>query len=246
MIRARHHVTAARGWIAVLLSSSALVALAWAGSLDYAAERAAMVRRLRKQGISNEHVLRAMGKVPRHLFVDDARRAQAYADVDIPLGSGYVMCSPYVVALMAQVLDPKPGTRILEVGTGSGYFSAVLAEITPQVYTVDMRAEVAAAARTRLRALRSPVLSRTGPACKGWPEAAPFDAIVVTCAAEGAPEPLVAQLQNGGRLVIPIGHGPEQTLNCMRKSSSESGPRLRSVTVSAKIRVAPMVCQPTR
>jgi protein-L-isoaspartate(D-aspartate) O-methyltransferase len=206
-----------------------------------------MVQQLRKQGITNERVLAAMAKVPRHLFVDEGDRGKAYAEAEIPLGSGQVMCSPYAAALMAQVLDPRPGTRVFHVGTGSGYLAAVLAEITPQVYTMDMRAEIAQQAQLRLRSLGySSVRCRTGPACQGWPSLASFDAIVVTCAAERVPEALIAQLRDGGRLVIPIGHGPEQTLNCLRKSTSETGPRLKCLTIAARIHVAPMVCQRSR
>jgi protein-L-isoaspartate(D-aspartate) O-methyltransferase len=198
-----------------------------------------MVSRLRKLRITNERVLQAMGRVPRHLFVSDAARSRAYSDADVPIGGGQVMCSPYVSALMLQVLDPRPGSRILEVGTGSGYLSAVLSEITPNVYSADIHSDLVHAAQARLQSLHySRVRFRSAPACEGWQQQGPFDGILVNCAAEVVPEPLIAQLRDGGRLVIPVGHGPEQTLNCMRKS----GGRLRAETIMS-IRVTPMTCR---
>ena len=220
----------------------AALGAACAASRDFAAERSAMVARLRRHQITNPRVLQAMARVPRHLFVAEARRSQAYDEAEIPLGGGEVMCSPYVTALMAQVLDPSPGANILEVGTGSGYLTAVLAEITSEVHTIDMRADLARAAQARLRSLHyTKVTCGSGNACRGWAQHGPFDRIVVNCAAQVTPESLIAQLKDGGRLVIPIGQGPEQTLNCMRKS----GGRLRAETIM-KIRVSPMVCQHRR
>jgi protein-L-isoaspartate(D-aspartate) O-methyltransferase len=232
-----------RSYLAALaaLPVMVLAAALSAGPPGFAPEREAMVVRLRQQHISNERVLSAIRKVPRHVFVDAAQRAHAYDDTDVPLGSGQVMCSPYLTALMAQVLDPKPTAKILEVGTGSGYLAAVLSEITTKVYTVDIRADLANAAQARLRSLHSSAKGRIGHGCQGWPEEAPFDGIVVTCAADRVPEPLIAQLREGGRLVIAIGHGPEQTLNCLRKS----GGRLRAETIMAT-RLSPMVCQGAR
>ena len=230
--------------VALTAALLGLAALASAGPPDYGPERAAMVARLQAQKplISNRLVLTAMAKVPRHLFVDGAARAQAYEEVDIPFGDGQVLCRPHVAALMAQALDPRPGSKILEVGTGSGYLSAVLAEITPHVYTVEMQPHLAKAAEARLRSLNyRSVRSRTGRGCQGWADHAPFDGIVVNCAAEQTPDVLIAQLREGGRLVIPIGVGPEQTLNCMRKSDG----RLRAETVIAT-RVSPMLCRRTR
>lgn len=225
--------------ILLVVAVVTIVGAAQAGSRAFDSERAAMVARLRRQHITNPRVLDAMGKVPRHLFVGEARRAQAYEDAEISLGGGQVMSSPYVTALMAQVLDPQPGARLLEVGTGSGYLSAVLSEITPHVYTIDMRADLSKAAQARLHSLKYEQVSfRSGNACRGWAQQGPFDGIVVNCAAEVVPEPLIAQLKNGGRLVIPVGQGPEQTLNCMRKS----GGKLRCETVMS-VRVSPMVCQ---
>lgn len=211
---------------------AAMVFPALAGVADFAAQRAAMVDALRKQQIRNPRVLAAMGKVPRHLFLDKDQQDRA-------------MCSPYAVAIMAQVLNPKPNAKVLEVGACSGYLAAVLTEMGGRVYLVEARSEVVDRARRHLGGLgyRS-VQCRAGSACKGWPEEGPFDAIAVTCAADRLPEPLVTQLKEGGRLVAPIGGGPEQTLNCMRKH----GGRLRAETVTTlvPIRMDPMVCQSAR
>jgi len=219
-----------------------LVGLAYAGPPDFAAERAAMVARLRKQRITNERVLNAMARVPRHMFMDPAQRMRAYDDTEIPLGSSQVMCRPFVAALMAQALNPRSDAKILEVGTGSGYLAAVLAEMTPQVYSVDARTNISREAQAHLQSLDyTSINCRIANACQGWPQHAPFDGIIVTCAADAVPEALVSQLREGGKLVIPIGHGPEQTLNCMRKSAG----KLRSETI-ATIRVSPMICQRRR
>jgi protein-L-isoaspartate(D-aspartate) O-methyltransferase len=236
------------GRAALILILLGLLVPAHAGPPNFGPERAAMVARLRRPRggypeIANPRVLRAMSRVPRHLFMEPRVRARAYGDDEIPLGSGQVMCSPYTVALAAQLLDPQPGMRILEVGTGSGYLAAVLAEITPHVYSIDMRPELSRQAQARLRSLHyGSVRCRVGKGCEGWAQYGPFDGIVVTCAARQVPEALIAQLKDGGRLVIPIGHGPEQTLSCMRKS----GGKLHAAGVVMRLRVSPMVCQQSR
>jgi protein-L-isoaspartate(D-aspartate) O-methyltransferase len=228
-----------------MVALSGLFTSAYAGAPDFGRERAALVRRLQRPHagnprITNQRVLGAISRVPRHLFVEPKLRGRAYDDEDIPVGSGQVMCSPYAVALMAQMLDPHPGARLLEVGTGPGYLTAVLASITPQVYSIDLRPELAKAAEARLRALHySSVRTRIGKGCQGWAENGPFDGIVVTCAAQEVPEALIAQLREGGRLVIPIGHGPEQTLSCLRKS----GGKLHASGTVMRLRVSPMLCQ---
>jgi protein-L-isoaspartate(D-aspartate) O-methyltransferase len=211
----------------------------YGGPPDYAPERAAMVERLRANGITNQRVLAAMRTVPRHLFVAEDHRADAYDDVEIPVGRGQVLHRPYVVALTAQLLDLKPGRKVLQVGVGCGYCTAVLAQITPDVYAADMRRHVVASARARLRALGySSVALKDAQACRGWPDKAPYDAILVYCAADHVPEELVRELNDGGRMIVPIGRGPEQTLTCLRKTNG----RLRSEVVMP-IRVDPMICQ---
>jgi protein-L-isoaspartate(D-aspartate) O-methyltransferase len=179
-----------------------------------------MVQRLRKQGIRNERVLTAMGKIPRHLFVPERYRAMAYGESEVPVGSGEVMLCPHVTALMTEALDPQSDTKVLEIGTGSGYLTALLSELTTSVHTVEGRPALTHAARARLRSLGyTSVQHKTGDRGKGWPEKAPFGGIVVTCAVERVPQPLVDQLADGGRLVVPVGTGPEQTLTRIVKAS---------------------------
>jgi protein-L-isoaspartate(D-aspartate) O-methyltransferase len=207
---------------------------------DYAAERAEMVARLRQNRITSQHVLAAMQRVPRHLFCSPRDRERAYDELTIPVGGGQALYQPLVVARATQMLDLKPGRKVLAVGAGCGYRAAVLSEITNEVYAVDSRRDVLHLAKTRLHALGySSVKWAVGKGCCGSSEDAPFDAILVTCAADAVPEALVKQLKDGGRMVIPVGSGPEQTLTCLVKS----GGRLRSEVVMP-VRVDLMVCQP--
>jgi protein-L-isoaspartate(D-aspartate) O-methyltransferase len=151
-------------------------------------------------------VMNAMAKVPRHLFVPAARRAEAYANRPLPIGHGQTISQPYIVALMSDLLDLGPGQRVLEIGTGSGYQAAVLAEMGAEVYTIEIVAPVGAAGAQALReAGYERVRTRIGDGYAGWPEAAPFDAIIVTAAPTEIPAPLIAQLKPGGRLVVPVG-----------------------------------------
>ena len=153
-------------------------------------------------------VLRVMGRVARDRFVPASLHGLAYADRPLPIGSGQTISQPYIVALMTDLLDPEPGDAVLEIGTGSGYQAAVLAELGARVYTIEIVPELAEAARARLAGLGyDRVATRTGDGYYGWPESAPFDGIVVTAAASHVPPPLVRQLKPGGRMVIPVG-GP--------------------------------------
>ena len=155
--------------------------------------------------ITDKKVLAAMRKVPRHEFVPQDVRDQAYEDKALPIGSGQTISQPYVVALMTQALRLKKGEKVLEIGTGSGYQAAVLAEITPRVYSIEILPELAGNARRTLDRLGyKKVKTRVGDGYLGWKEYAPFDAIIVTCAPEKVPEPLVQQLKDGGRMVIPV------------------------------------------
>jgi protein-L-isoaspartate(D-aspartate) O-methyltransferase len=178
-----------------------------AGAEDlWAAQRRAMVERLRQRGITNPEVLAAMEKVPRHLFVPESVRAQAYADEVLPLGSGRTVYAPHVVALMTSLLDLQKGDKVLEVGTGTGYHAAVLARLAREVYSVEIVRPVASQAAQRLQALGyHNIQIRAGDGYQGWPEKGPFDAILLAVAPPHIPKPLIDQLRVGGRMVVPVG-----------------------------------------
>jgi protein-L-isoaspartate(D-aspartate) O-methyltransferase len=159
------------------------------------------------RGVEDEEVLRAMRSVPRHSFVPQQYLQQAYADHPLPIGYGQTISQPYIVAWMTELLDLQAGDRVLEIGTGSGYQAAVLAELgTVEVYTIEIVPELAQSAAQRLKDLGyTAVHVRQGDGYYGWLEAAPFDAIIVTAAPDHLPAPLAAQLASGGSLVVPIG-----------------------------------------
>jgi protein-L-isoaspartate(D-aspartate) O-methyltransferase len=160
-----------------------------------------------------------MSEVPRHEFVPAAQRAGAYGDHPLPIGHGQTISQPYIVAFMTQALDPEPTDRVLEIGTGSGYQAAVLARVVQHVYTIEIIPELARRADADLRRLGyTNVTVRLGDGHLGWPEAAPFDAIMVTCAPDSVPAPLVEQLKEGGRMVIPVGSPDRgQNIHLLRK-----------------------------
>jgi protein-L-isoaspartate(D-aspartate) O-methyltransferase len=168
--------------------------------------------------ITNSRVLAVMGKVPRHEFVPEHLRSQAYLDCPLAIGHDQTISQPYVVAFMTEQLDPQPADRVLEIGTGSGYQAAVLAGLVAQVYTIEIVEELAARADADLKRLGfTNVHARAGDGYQGWPEAAPFDAIIVTCAPRQVPPPLIAQLKDGGRMIIPVGPRWDQELVLLRK-----------------------------
>jgi protein-L-isoaspartate(D-aspartate) O-methyltransferase len=191
----------------------------------YAAARAAMVREqlaVPGRGITNTSVLQAMGAVPRHRFMPESERRSAYADSPRPIGHGQTISQPYVVAFMTEKLDPQPHDRVLEIGTGLGYQAAVLGEVVAEVYTIEIVEPLARAAEETLRELNyTNVHVRAGDGYLGWPEKAPFDAVIVTCAPERVPQPLVDQLKDGGRLIIPVGGRFSQELVLLRKQGTE-------------------------
>ena len=185
-----------------------------------AGERVRMVEtQIVARGVRDPRVLAAMRKVPRHLFVDAAQRSQAYEDHPLPIPGNQTISQPYIVALMTELLELQPGERVLEIGTGSGYQSAVLAELARQVFTIEIVPELARSAGSRLKELGyANVNVREGDGYRGWPEEAPFDAIIVTAAPERIPQPLIEQLAPGGVMVIPVG-GFFQELKVFRKSA---------------------------
>ena len=175
-----------------------------------AARRRMVEEQVLRRDVRAPAVVAAMTEVPRHLFVPAERRGLAYADTALPIGGGQTISQPYVVALMTSLLEVGPGARVLEVGTGSGYHAAVLSRVAGEVYTIEIVPELAARARRTLARLGyGNVHVRTGDGYRGWPEAAPFDAILLTAAPREVPAPLLAQLKPGGRLVAPVGPAPE-------------------------------------
>lgn len=177
------------------------------------ARRRMVQEQLIPRGITDRRVLEALVKVPRHLFVPEALWHQAYSDRPLPIGYGQTISQPYIVALMTEALELQGDERVLEVGTGSGYQAAILAELAKQVYSVERMPELARRARRILDRLGyGNVLIRVGDGSKGWPERAPFDAIIVTAGAPKVPKALLQQLKVGGRMVIPVGDEHSQEL----------------------------------
>jgi protein-L-isoaspartate(D-aspartate) O-methyltransferase len=189
-------------------------------SLQVAAER--LVRTLRGKGIVDERVLGAFVRVPRHLFVDAALRSQAYDDNALPIGYGQTISQPYVVALMTQELRLGQDDKILEIGTGSGFQTAVLAQFSRRVYTIERHRELGDATRKRLRDMGyENVVFRVGDGSRGWVQHAPFDRILVTAGAPALPQGLAEQLAEGGLMVIPTGGRSAQQLEVYRKRNGE-------------------------
>ena len=212
--------------ISILLSLNLPIPLALSSEDPSVVEaRRRMVERdLKGRDIKDAKVLEIMGRVPRHLFVEPSLKSRAYADHPLPIGEGQTISQPYIVALMTQILKIQPGERVLEIGTGSGYQAAVLAELTDQVYTVEIIETLTRQAAKRLKELGyGRVQVKYGDGYIGWEEAAPFDAIIVTCAANHIPPPLIKQLKEAGRLVIPLGSTTYfQTLTLLTKKMGKT------------------------
>jgi protein-L-isoaspartate(D-aspartate) O-methyltransferase len=188
-------------------------------------------------GITDPVVRTAVAAVPRHLFVPPSYRDAAYDDTSLPIGYGQTISQPYIVAVMTQALCLTPNSRVLEIGTGSGYQAAVLAEITPHVWSIETRPELGETAARRLADLNYSVKVRIGDGSLGWPEEAPFDGIIVTAAVKQVPPALVAQLAECGRLVIPVGDSSWDQELCRIERSGE----LLRLKRLAAVRFVPLV-----
>lgn len=194
----------------------------WPTEEELSRARRALVEELRKKGIRDERVLAAIAKVPRHLFVLPAHLFAAYDDQPLPIGLGQTISQPYIVALSTEALELSGEEKVLEIGTGSGYQTAILAELAKEVLTVERLSELSQEAQERLRRLGyTNVRFRIGDGTKGWPEEAPFPAILVTAAAPRVPKSLFEQLSEGGRMVLPVGGRWHQELWLVRKTGGK-------------------------
>ena len=177
---------------------------------------------LKPRGIKDERLLAAMAKVPREEFVPENERAQSYSDSALPIGHDQTISQPFIVAFMTEQLRPQPNDRVLEVGTGSGYQTAILAELVKDVYSIEILEPLAKEASARLARLNySNAHVKVGDGSQGWPEVAPFDAIIVTCAPDKVPPPLTQQLKADGRMIIPVGTGMQQQLYLLEKKQGQ-------------------------
>lgn len=209
------------------------------GSDDFALQRAEMVsRQIAERGVRDERVLAAMRKVPRHEFVPENEQRLAYHDTPLPIGESQTISQPYIVALMTELVRPAGNHRVLEVGTGSGYQAAVLAELVEQVYSIEIESTLAQRADGVLQKLGyDNVTVRAGDGYAGWAEHAPFDSIVITAAPDHIPEPLVEQLKPGGRMVVPV--GPIAATQQLRVLEKDATGKVTS-TVVAAVRFVPL------
>jgi protein-L-isoaspartate(D-aspartate) O-methyltransferase len=209
----------------------ALSALLWFGSTllaspnaqDFAVARQHMVEdQIKGRGVTDSRVTEVMSSVPRHEFVPENYRTHAYEDHPLPIGYGQTISQPYIVAFMTEQLRSQPTDRVLEIGTGSGYQAAVLSKLVAEVYTIEILKPLAQRAEVDLRRLNySNVKVKAGDGYKGWPEHAPFDAIIVTAAPDHVPQPLIDQLKEGGRMIIPVGGREMQQLYLLEKHAGK-------------------------
>jgi len=214
---------AIRSWTPVL----ALLIVALAAAESRAQSRAAMAQARNRMvdeeivaaGVKNKRVIEAMRNTPRHEFVPLSQRRLAYLDMALPIGESQTISAPFIVAFMTESLDPRPEDKVLEIGTGSGYQAAVLSPLVREVYTIEIVASLGRRAAQTLKRLRyTNVHVKVGDGYEGWPEHAPFDKIIVTCSPERVPPALVAQLKEGGRMIIPVGRRYEQALYLLKKT----------------------------
>jgi protein-L-isoaspartate(D-aspartate) O-methyltransferase len=183
-------------------------------------EREDLIKHLRRRGITDETVLAAMGKVERHKFIGPLFQTRAYEDTALPIGSNQTISQPFTVAYMTQALGVKRGDKVLEVGTGSGYQAAVLAEMGCRVYSVERQLDLLAKARTIFDSLKTNVLAKAGDGTLGWPEYAPYNGIIVTAGGPSIPQPLKDQLADEGCMVIPVGDKESQTIVVLKRTGT--------------------------
>ena len=193
---------------------------------DRAAERNYMVNHyVAGSGVTNPSVLEALRAVPRHEFVPPADRDKAYLDMAIPIGESQTISPPFIVAFMTDKLDPKPTDRVLEIGTGSGYQASILGQIVQDVYSIEIVEPLGRRAAALIKRLGyDNIHTKIGDGFQGWPEHAPYDSIIVTCSPEKLPQPLIDQLKEGGRIVVPLGERFQQSLYLFRKVNGEMVP----------------------
>ncbi|MBM0106033.1 protein-L-isoaspartate(D-aspartate) O-methyltransferase [Steroidobacter sp. S1-65] len=197
-----------------------------------------VTRQIADRGVRDQRVLSAMRKVPRHEFVPAAERRHAYRDTPLPIGDGQTISQPYIVALMTELARPDPSDRVLEIGTGSGYQAAVLAELVQHVYTIEIEPVLAQRAKQALdRIGYRNVTVRAGDGYAGWPEHAPFDIVIVTAAPDHIPQPLIDQLKAGGRMVVPV--GPIASTQQLRVLEKDTTGKVSS-SVVAPVRFVPL------
>jgi protein-L-isoaspartate(D-aspartate) O-methyltransferase len=212
---------------------------------EFTARRNAMVtKQIENRGIRDSRLLAAMRHVPRHEFVPEEFRESAYEDRPLGIGYGQTISQPYIVAFMTEQVAPKQSDRILEVGTGSGYQAAILSKLVSDVFSIEIVPELAERASKTLKRLAfTNVRTRAGDGYQGWPEHAPFDAIIVTCAPDHVPDPLINQLKEGGRLIIPVGDAGDQSLYLLEKRNGKIERRLvlpvRFVPMTGKAQSGP-------
>lgn len=224
-------------WLIIAVFAGAACGRGSGPVVDLADKRERMVKeQLMPRGIHEERVLAAMMKVPREEFVPEHLRAASYADQPLPIGYNQTISQPFIVAFMTEQLRPQPHDRVLEIGTGSGYQAAILAQLVADVYSIEIIEPLARTAETTLQRLGyKNVHVKVGDGYKGWPEHAPFDAVIVTCAPDHVPQALVDQLKEGGRMIIPVGGPGDQELYLLEKEKGA----LRRRAVSP-VRFVPM------